>query len=204
MNGFIAACNVRSVSSSASVGSPVVAMCSVNRTGQPVAASTCSRVTPGWSATTTSSQVSGSGSITARSVMTQLWPTAAQPESLAIALAVAEADGSTEVATLDESTCRLAHDHHHGAGGRSDFGRAACAWQTGLRRLVRADDGRVDVGVLVELGAAEEPDVDAPGLQPVGEDLRHADRPRRLVSASSPSPIDSGSRVGLLSMHPDS
>ena len=39
---------------------------------------------------------------------------------------------------------------------------------------VVADDRRVDVAEPVELGAAEEADVDAPGLQPVGEDLGHA------------------------------
>ena len=51
---------------------------------------------------------------------------------------------------------------------------------------------------------AEEADVDAPGLQPVGEDLGHADTTASAVSASSPSPIDSGSRVGFEPMQPDS
>jgi hypothetical protein len=41
--------------------------------------------------------------------------------------------------------------------------------------VVVADDGGVDVGVAVDLGGAEKADVDAPGLQPVGEDLRHGD-----------------------------
>ena len=147
----------------------------MNRTAQPVAALTCSRVTPGCSATTTSSQVSGSGSITARSVMTHFGPPPRRPNRSRSPLPSPIPDRGAEVATLDERPCRLAHDHHHRAGRRGDLRSPAGAGQPRLRRFVRADHGRVDVGVLVELRAAEEPDVDPPGLQPVGEDLRNAD-----------------------------
>ena len=77
-------------------------------------------------------------------------------------------------------------------------GRRVVGW------LVVADDRRVDVAEAVELRRAEEADVDAPGLQPVGEDLGHADTTESAVSASSPSPIESGSRVGFEPMQPDS
>ena len=98
----------------------------------------------------------------------------------------------------------LPHDDDHLACGCRDLGSAARAGQSCGRVLVVADDRRVDVAVPVELRAAEEADVDASGLQPVGEDLGHRLTTASAVSASSPSPIDSGSRVGFEPMQPDS
>ena len=67
----------------------------------------------------------------------------------------------------------LANDDDHLAGRRRDLGSAARAGQSRGRVLVVADDRRVDVAEAVELRGAEEADVDASGLQPVGEDLGH-------------------------------
>ena len=133
-----------------------------------------------------------------------LRPSTAQTEPLAIALAVAEADRRSEVATLDEGPRRLAHDHHHRAGRCGDLRRAAGTGEPGLRRLVRADDGRVDVGVLVELGTAEEPDVDASGLQPVGEDLGDADDGIAGVGQLAVADRQRQASSACESMHPDS
>ena len=41
--------------------------------------------------------------------------------------------------------------------------------------VVRPDDGRVDVAEAIDLGGAEEPDVDEPALEVVAEQLEHAD-----------------------------
>ena len=70
---------------------------------------------------------------------------------------------------------RLAHDHEHLAGVDGDLARAAAAGQPGLRVVVVADDRRVDVAEPVDLGGAQEPDVDEPALQVVAEQLEHAD-----------------------------
>ncbi len=100
-----------------------------------------------------------------------LRPASAQPEPLAVALAVAEADRGAEVAALDERAGPLPHDDDDLARRCRDLGRTPCAGQAGRRVVVVADDRRVDVAEAVELRGAEEADVDAAGLQPVGEDL---------------------------------
>ena len=170
-----AACSARSVSSSSSVGSSVVDRSSAKRTAQPVAADDLLAGDPWMQGDDHQLAGLGIGFHHGEVGDHPLRPAAAQPEPLAIALAVAVADRRAEVAALDERPSRLAHDHHHRTGRRSDLRCAAGAGQPGLRCVVRADHGGVDVGVLVELSATEEPDVDAAGLQPVGEDLRHAD-----------------------------
>jgi hypothetical protein len=55
--------------------------------------------------------------------------------------------------------------------------------------------------VPVDLRRAEEADVDAPALEPVREHLRHRDD-ASAVSASSPSPIESGSSLGFAPIVP--
>ena len=104
-----------------------------------------------------------------------LRPRAAEAEALAVARPVAEAHRRHEVDALDERPRRLAQQHDDLAARRGDLRCPAGAGQADLRRRVVADHRRVDVGEAVDLGAAEEADVDAAGLQPVVEDLRHAD-----------------------------
>ena len=105
----------------------------------------------------------------------QLWSCAAQAEPLPVPRPVTETERRAEVDAFDERPRRLAHDHHHLARRGRDLRRPACTRQPCPGVVVVADHRRVDVGEAVELGAAEEADVDPPGLQPVGEDLRHAD-----------------------------
>jgi hypothetical protein len=101
---------------------------------------------------------------------------AEQAEPLALARPAAVADRGDEVHGVDERARRLAHDHDHLAAARGDLGRAAGARQPHLRVVVVvADDGRVDVREAVDLGGAEEADVDAARLHPVVEDLGDAD-----------------------------
>ena len=168
-----AARSAASAASSFDVGGSVTSSSLASRSVQPVAATACSAVTPGWSAVCTSSPVSGSGRRMPRSVMTIWGPRPRRPEALAIALAVAEADRRAEVAALDERARPLPNDDDDLACGCRDLGSAARTRQSRGRMLVVADDRRVDVAVAVELRGAEEADVDASGLQPVGEDLGH-------------------------------
>ncbi len=98
---------------------------------------------------------------------------AAQAQALAVALAVAEPDRRAEVAPLDEGARPLPNDDDDLACGCRDLGSTARTGQPRGRVLVVADDRRVDVAVAVELRGAEEPDVDAASLKPVGEDLGH-------------------------------
>ncbi|BAE67201.1 hypothetical protein [Xanthomonas oryzae pv. oryzae MAFF 311018] len=73
------ACSARKTSSSVAPGGVVCARSAANRIGQPVAALTCSRVVPGCSDVTVSSRVTGSGSITHRSVTTTVGPAPGKP-----------------------------------------------------------------------------------------------------------------------------
>ena len=63
-------------------GRPVSPTAPATRSGQPVAATACSTVTPAWSSVSTSSPLSGSGRRMPRSVMTRLGPAAPQAEPL--------------------------------------------------------------------------------------------------------------------------
>ena len=100
---------------------------------------------------------------------------AVQPELLARARAVALPDGRAEVELGHERARRLAQHHDRLTAGGGDLGRAAGARQAHLRVVVGADHGAVEVAVTVDLRGAQEADVDAPGLQPVAEDLGHRD-----------------------------
>jgi hypothetical protein len=81
-----------------------------------------------------------------------------------------------EVDPVDERAGRLAHDHEDLAGVDRDLAGAARARQPGLRSRVVADHGRVDVAEAVDLGRAEEADVDQPALQVEREELEHRHR----------------------------
>ena len=132
-------------------------------------------VTPGWRWVWTSSQRDGIGPEDAEVGDHEVGPAAAQAELGPAARSVAEADAGAEVAVLDEGAHRLAHDHDHPPGERRDLRRATGSGQPGVRGGVLADHGGVDVAEPVELGGAEEPDVDPAALQPVREDLGHRD-----------------------------
>ncbi len=101
---------------------------------------------------------------------------AGQAEALPAARSVAESDRRHEVDPIDERAPGLPdHDDDFLAGGR-DLGRAARARQPdGRMGVVGADHRGVDVAELVQLRRAEEADVDPARLQPVVEDLWHAD-----------------------------
>ena len=109
--------------------------------------------------------------------MTSTGPAAAQAEPLAVARA--RRRSPTEVTKSTRSTnVRAAVPQHddHLAARRGDLRGAAGAGQPHASGGgSRADHRGVDVAEPVELGGAEEADVDAAGLQPVVEDLRHAD-----------------------------
>src|SRR5262249_35630854 len=64
----------RNTLSSASLGGLVSSSFAANFSAQPVAAATCSAVTPGCKAVTVNSLVTGSGTMTQRSVMTLVGP----------------------------------------------------------------------------------------------------------------------------------
>ena len=72
-------------------------------------------------------------------------------------------------------------------------------------RVVAADDGGVDVGVPVELGCAEEAEIDAPRLQPVVEHLGHARRHPRWCRGrhrrSTAAAIGFADRPGFVDEH---
>ncbi|MNM47598.1 hypothetical protein D3C81_585700 [compost metagenome] len=81
------------------------------------------------------------------------------------------ANRGDEVQLVDEGTRRLLEDDQHLLGGTGDFRCATGTRQAGFRGVVVTDHSRVDVAEAVDLGGAEEADVDAPTLQPVAEDL---------------------------------
>ena len=84
-----------------------------------------------------------------------------------------------EVDRLDERPLRLAHDHEDLPGVDGDLAGAARAGQAGLRVVVVADDRGVDVAEPVDLGGAQEADVDEPALEVEAEQLVHAGHRRR-------------------------
>src|SRR5947208_2456535 len=83
---------------------------------------------------------------------------------------------SDEIELVDEAALALRHDDEDLATGGGDLRRAAAAGQTNLRFLVRANDGCVEIGVFVDLRAAEEADLDAAALQPIAKHFRYRDR----------------------------
>ena len=137
---------------------------------------------PGWSESRRISPVSSKCQIP-RSVTTTDGPAPEPallaPDPLRIRRAAEVPGRGPEVDPLDERARRLAHDHEHLAGVDRDLARAAAARQARRRRGVVADDGRVDVPEPVDLGGAQEPDVDQPALQVEAEQLVHAHDRRR-------------------------
>src|SRR6476469_2569505 len=83
------------------------------------------------------------------------------------------ADRRHEIELVDETALALRHDDEDLATGGGDLGCAAAAQQTYLRFVVGADDGRVEIGVFVDLRATEEADLDTAALQPVSKHFRH-------------------------------
>ncbi len=67
----------------------------------------------------------------------------------------------------------------------------------------KADYGGVEIGIFVDLCAAEEADFDAAALQPI-TNISGTDTVVSAVSHNSPSPIESGRIVGLVASVPDS
>ncbi len=144
--------------------------------GQPVAPAPRSIVTPGCSAVIVSSHVTGSGRSTPRSVMTMRGPAPVRPSRSRLPgpepkpTLVMNSTRSTNVRRLWRTITMTSRQEAAISGAPPAPGRrtAGCA-------VVAADHGRVDVREPVELGGGEEAEVDAAGLEPVVEHLRHAD-----------------------------
>jgi len=98
-------------------------------------------------------------------------------QNLAVTLAstgaVTVAERRHEVDLLDERARSVAKGDDHPPTRRRDLGCTTRAWEAHDGRVVRAHHGGVDVAPSIDLGRAEKSDVDAPGLEPVGEDLGH-------------------------------
>ena len=75
----------------------------------------------------------------------------------------------------------MPHHDDHLPAGRRDLRGAPRPRQPDVGLVVLADHRGVDVAEAVDLGAGEEPHVDPAGLQPVVEDLGHADHRQRGV-----------------------
>ena len=106
-------------------------------------------------------------------------PAALAADPLGLLRAAHVARRGPEVDPLDEAARALAHDHEHLAGVDGDLARPAGPGQARRRVCVVPDHGRVDVAEPVDLGCAEEPDVDQPALQVIAEQLEHRDHGRR-------------------------
>ena len=209
-DGSLLACpgSARSASSSAGVGAAMISGSAAMARSQPVRSLAAEADTPGYRPVRVNSSVSGSGSRTPRSVMIFLGPAPVSPSRSRSARARPVADRGDEVDPFDERAVVLPdHDDHLTARG-GDLRRAARAGQPHLGvTVIPADHGGVDVAELVDLGGAEEADVDAAGLQPVVEDLRDADhRVRRLgqhaVADGQRQPVRLGAdRARLVDQH---
>src|SRR4029079_6084952 len=101
-------------------------------------------------------------------------PALLPPDPLALLGAAEVAGARPEVDPLDEAAGALAHDHEDLARVDRDLAGAATPPQTRLRVGVVADHRRVDVPEPVDLGGAEEADVDQAALQVEREQLEHA------------------------------
>src|SRR5438309_7725230 len=98
------------------------------------------------------------------------------PDPLALLGATEVARAGPEVDRLDEAAAALAHDHEHLASVDRNLAGAATPREAGRRVGVVPDDGRVDVPEPIDLGRAQEPDVDQPALEVEREQLEHARR----------------------------
>ena len=110
-----------------------------------------------------SSLVSGSGSSTPRSVTTAVGPRPRKPSA-------SRAPGPSPWPTVvRKSSCstnvrvECGHDDDHLAAARGDLGRPPAPGRRVFGIVVVADHGGVEVGEAVDLGGAEERDVDPPG-----------------------------------------
>src|SRR2546421_7239731 len=79
-----------------------------------------------------------------------------------------------EVELAHEGPRRLAQHDDDFAGARADLRRAAGAGHSDLRRIISADDGRIQIGKAIDLSGAEETHIDASALEPVAEYFGHA------------------------------
>src|SRR5581483_4716041 len=85
--------------------------------------------------------------------------------------AALEARAGDELDVLGEAAHLVGRHDDQTSGRAGDIARAAAARQAHGRVGVGADDRAVHVAPTVDLGAADEPGVDAPGLQVEAEDL---------------------------------
>src|SRR5262245_18814176 len=91
-------------------------------------------------------------------------------------------DRRHEIEPVDEAALALRHDDEDLAAGSGDLRRAAATRQPNFRLVVGTDHRRIEIGIFVDLRAAEEPDLDAATLQPVPEHFRYRDgRNRRFA-----------------------
>src|SRR5205085_12384431 len=77
--------------------------------------------------------------------------------------------GCQEIKLAHEGSRRLAQYNDDFAGARADLRRAAGSRHSDLRRIVFADDRRVQIRKAIDLRRTEEAHIDASTLQPVAE-----------------------------------
>src|SRR6185312_14034260 len=82
-------------------------------------------------------------------------------------------DRRHEIELVDEAALALRHNDEDLATGGGNLRGAAAAGQTNFRFVVGTDDRCIEIGVFVDLCAAEEADLDAAALQPVPKHFRH-------------------------------
>ena len=151
--------------------------CAATFSGQPVAFTTFSTSTPGCTLVSVSSFVTGSGVRMPRSVITAAGPL---PGSRSRARLSPPSRWPADVTKSSLSTnarvfCRSVISTSLHDAAISGAPPAPGSRVDGL--LVIADHRRVDVGEAVDLRGAEEAEIDAAALQPVGEHLGHGRRP---------------------------
>ena len=138
-----------------------------------------------------------------KSVITARGPPPRAPLRARAPVPAPKPGAGAEVELLDEAARRRLQHHEGLPRVRGDLGRAARAGQARRGRCVGTDHGAVEVAEAVDLRGAEEADVDASGLQVIAN-TSGSGTTQAAVSASSPSPIDSGSTSGRVPIVPDS
>jgi hypothetical protein len=131
-------------------------------------------------------------------------PALLTPDPLALLRAAEIAGARPEVDPLDKAARALAHDHEHLACIDRDLAGTTASRQARRRVVVVADHGRVDVPEPVDLGRAEEANVDQPALEVEREQLEHARRrgrpgdDRRVADAQRETRRPGAEHAGLV------
>ena len=153
----------------------MISTSAATRNGHPVASTTWSASTPGVEARERQLAAARVGFELSHVGDHRADTASGESQRLPRSRPVSEADRGAKGELVDERARRVLDDHQRLLAGRGDLGRAAAAGKPHLGIIVGADHGAVEIGEAVDLRSPQEADVDAAALQPVGEDLRHAD-----------------------------